>query len=306
MIRPVAKEQLRRVRDWREAVLSHAKDADLVHAAESVLRRTQHAVIERALALEVENRIDDVLERPRTRDAAALGDVANDEDRGAALFCEAHQARGALAHLSDVARRAFKITSVNGLDGVDDEHRRRSRGRRRNDRLEVGLAEETHVTSVIVETIRTEFDLERALLARSVKRRAPRQLESRGHLKQQRGLAEPGLAAEQDHGARHNSAAEDEVEFREIGGPSRGLGPAYRAKPRRGNDAPALTQCARAARPPARSTGGRPLPPGVLPPPGPRAARVPTAGPPRVGGAPPRAPGRGPFFGAQRARREIP
>ncbi len=301
MTGPITKKELGGIRDGRETILSHAKDADLVHAAESVLRRTQHAVIERALALEVQNRIDDVLERPRTRDAAALRDVAHDEDGGAALLREAHQARGALAHLPDVAGRALEITGVNSLDGVDDEHRRRRRGRRRNDRLEVCLAEETHVTGIVGETIRPEFDLERALLARSVKRRAPRQLESRRHLKQQRGLADAGLTAEQDHGTRDDSAAEDEVEFREIGGPSRGLGPAHRAKPRRGNDAPALTQCTCTARPPARSRGRSRARDGLLDERVPCAARVATAGPFGMVGAALGAAVRGLCFGAHAA-----
>src|SRR5260221_10736285 len=45
------------------------------------------------------SRIDDVLERPRTRDAAALRDVAHDEDGGAALLREAHQVRECAARL---------------------------------------------------------------------------------------------------------------------------------------------------------------------------------------------------------------
>ena len=106
---PVAEEELRRIGDGNEAVLRHAEDADLVDAAEAILRRAQHAMIERVLALEVEHRVDDVLERLRAGDAAALGDVADDEHRGAALLREAHQPRGALAHLPDVARRALEI-----------------------------------------------------------------------------------------------------------------------------------------------------------------------------------------------------
>ena len=108
-IAAVAEEELGRVGDGNEPVLRHAEDADLVDAAEAVLRRAQHAVVERVLALEVEHRVDDVLERLRPRDAAALRDVPDDEHRGAALLGEPHEARGALAHLPDVARRAFEV-----------------------------------------------------------------------------------------------------------------------------------------------------------------------------------------------------
>ena len=93
-----------------EPARGHAKDADLVHAAEAILGGAQHAMIERALALEVEHRVHDVLERLRPRDAAALGDVADHEHRGAGILREAHEARRALAHLPDVPRRAFEIS----------------------------------------------------------------------------------------------------------------------------------------------------------------------------------------------------
>ncbi len=61
-----------------------AEDADLVHAAEPILGGAQHALVERALALEVEHGVHDVLERLRARDAAALRDVAHHEHRRAA------------------------------------------------------------------------------------------------------------------------------------------------------------------------------------------------------------------------------
>src|SRR6185437_11044245 len=106
-----------------EPLLRHAEHPDLVDRTETILRRSQNSVVERALALEVENRVDDVLERLRAGNAAALGHVADDEHRGAALFGVAHEPRGALAHLADVARRAFEVRGEQRLDRIDDEHR---------------------------------------------------------------------------------------------------------------------------------------------------------------------------------------
>src|SRR2546430_13681955 len=49
------------------------------HGAEAVLRRPQDAVIERALPLEVQHRVDDVLERLGTGDAAARSEEHTSE-----------------------------------------------------------------------------------------------------------------------------------------------------------------------------------------------------------------------------------
>ena len=57
------------------------------------------------LALEIQHRIDHVLEHARAGDAAFLGDVADQEHRGAGFLGVAHQPRRALAHLADRAGR---------------------------------------------------------------------------------------------------------------------------------------------------------------------------------------------------------
>ena len=123
----------------------HAEDADLVDAAESILRRAQDAVIEHALALEVQHRVDDVLERLGTGDAPALGDVANGEHRRLRFLREAHQSRGALPHLPDVSRRALEIAREDRLDRVDEHRLRAQRRARREDRLELRLRDQLHV-----------------------------------------------------------------------------------------------------------------------------------------------------------------
>src|SRR5256886_15581388 len=61
---------------------------------------------EGALALEVQHRVDDVLERLGTGDAAALGHVAHQEHGRSGLLGEAHEPRGAVAHLAHVAGRS--------------------------------------------------------------------------------------------------------------------------------------------------------------------------------------------------------
>jgi hypothetical protein len=39
-----------------------------------------------------------------------------------------------------------------------------------------------------------------------------------GHLQEQRALADAGLAADEDHGSRHDAAAQDAVELADAGG----------------------------------------------------------------------------------------
>ena len=73
-------------------------------------------MLQHSFALEIENGVDDVLERLGAGDAAAFGDVPNGEHRCLRLLGEAHQARGAFPHLADVAGRAFEVARENGLN----------------------------------------------------------------------------------------------------------------------------------------------------------------------------------------------
>jgi hypothetical protein len=77
-----------------QAALGHREHAEFVDRAEAVLVRAQHAEAAAALALEVQHRVDHVLEHARAGDAAFLGDVADQEHVGTPVFLRvAHQAR---------------------------------------------------------------------------------------------------------------------------------------------------------------------------------------------------------------------
>ena len=117
----IAEEQLRRIVDRIETGFRHAKHADLVNGPEAVLRCAQHSMVECRFALEIEHGIDDVLERFRSSNSAAFRDMPDDEHCRSTLLREAHQARGTLAHLADIARRPFEIGGEHRLNRVDDE-----------------------------------------------------------------------------------------------------------------------------------------------------------------------------------------
>src|SRR5438093_548397 len=83
---------------------------------DTMITHSQHAVIERVLALEVEHRANDVLERLGAGDAAALGHMPDHEHGGRRLFGVAHEARGTFAHLADVPGRALQVRREDGLN----------------------------------------------------------------------------------------------------------------------------------------------------------------------------------------------
>jgi hypothetical protein len=78
---PLRQEQRRGIRDRLQTRPGHLEDAQLRDRAEAVLDRAHDPVVLALLALEVEHGVDDVLERLRARQAAVLGDVA-DQERG--------------------------------------------------------------------------------------------------------------------------------------------------------------------------------------------------------------------------------
>src|SRR5688572_29547147 len=125
-------------------------------------------MIERSLALEIEDGVDDVLEGLGTSDASAFRDMPDDEYGGAALLREAHESRGAFANLADVPRGPFEIGGEDRLDRVHDHHPGLHSGGSREDGLEQGLDEQLDIGRGMPEAIGAELHLKRRLLAGDV------------------------------------------------------------------------------------------------------------------------------------------
>ena len=125
---PVAEEQRGRIGDLRQAAARHLEHADLVGRAETVLHRAQDAEMMAALALEIENRIDEMLDLLGTGDLTILGDMADEQQRRAAGLGIAHQIERCRAHLRDGARRGIERAGPDRLDGVDGDDAWRGRG----------------------------------------------------------------------------------------------------------------------------------------------------------------------------------
>src|SRR6187200_2962568 len=76
-----AAEELGRILDSLQARARHLEDAELVRRPEPVFHRAKDAVRAVAVALEVQDAVDEVLEDPRSRDVPVLRHVP-DEERG--------------------------------------------------------------------------------------------------------------------------------------------------------------------------------------------------------------------------------
>src|SRR5882762_2368794 len=208
------------VGDGLEPGGGHLEDTDFIDRAEAILDGAENAVIERALAFEVEHRIHDVLEGLRARDAAALGHVSDEQHGGSGFLGEAHQTGGTLAHLADVAGGAFEFFRVGRLDRVEQHDAGPQRRRVVHDRLEPRLAQHVNVAGVLAQAVGAETELFGGFLAGDVEGPDAGALEARRDLHQQRGLPDPRLTADQGHRARDDAAPEDEVELLETGLPA--------------------------------------------------------------------------------------
>ena len=135
-------EQAGRVGHLDDAVVGQVEAAHLVDRAEAVLHRADEPQPRRAVALEVQHDVDQVLERTRSGDAALLGDVADQQGGDAAPLGDLDQAAGHLAHLRHAAGHPVGVGGADGLHRVDHHQgraaparcgraRRRDRSRRR-------------------------------------------------------------------------------------------------------------------------------------------------------------------------------
>ena len=120
------------------------------------------------VALEVEHGVDDVLEHARPRDRALLGDVADDEQRAAAVLRLARELRGALAHLRDRAGRRLQRLGPEGLDRVHHRDLRFVRVHRRGNALELDFRNQVDGARVEGESPRPHCNLLGRFLARDV------------------------------------------------------------------------------------------------------------------------------------------
>ena len=137
------KKNRRRIAYLPQAAFGHGEKAELVGRAESVLDRADHPVTTVAFALEVEHRVNHVLQNPRPRNGAFLGNVADENNRRVPFLGELHQARGAVSDLRDASRCRLQRIGVHGLDGIDDHDRWTLPGCKSKNLLHVGFCQQS-------------------------------------------------------------------------------------------------------------------------------------------------------------------
>ena len=80
--RVLREKERRGIAHAAQAFFGHGEDAELVHRAKAVLHRAHQAKGGVGIALEVEHRVDDVLEHARAGDRAFLRDMPDEEQGG--------------------------------------------------------------------------------------------------------------------------------------------------------------------------------------------------------------------------------
>jgi len=120
------------------------------------------------VALEIQHGVDNVLEYTRAGERAVLGDMADQDQAGAALLGKARELRGTLAHLGDRTRGRLQGLRVHRLDRIDDRHARAGFAQRVQDALEVDLGEHLQLGWRKLQTMRAQRHLFAGLLAADV------------------------------------------------------------------------------------------------------------------------------------------
>ncbi len=214
----VAKEQLGWVRDLPQPLSGHLEHADLVGGAEPVLDSSQDTERVAAVALEVEDCVDHVLDHLGSGDLALFGDMADEHQCAALRFGEANQRLRCGANLAYGAGGCFERLGPKRLDGIDDDQiGPPTLGKRGQDVGQVGFRGERHRRSCQPEPFGPQTHLRDGFLTREVDDALTRCAERRCDLQQQCRFTDSRLAADEQGGTGHDPAAGYAIELRDAG-----------------------------------------------------------------------------------------
>ena len=195
-----------------QPVVEHLEHADLERCAEAVLDAAQDAVDVVAVAFELQDDIDDVLEDLRAGDGPVLGDVADDDDRRSGRFGVFEQGGGAFADLRHAAGRRVDLLGVDRLDRVDDHQVGPLLGDLCDDVFEQRLGVDQTLLVADPDAGCAHLDLLGRLLARDVERSEPVCRE--GDLEREGRFPDSRFAAQQHERPGHHAAAQHPVHLR--------------------------------------------------------------------------------------------
>ena len=151
-------EQRRRVQDLRQPAARHLKDANLIGGTKAVFHRAQDAELMTPLALKIKDGVHHMLHHARPGNLAVLGDMADQNDRHAALFGKGDQLMRGGAHLADRAGGGFDRIKPHGLDGIDDRQSGAFGVQRGQDVAQVGFRPQGHRRILQTQPLRALVD----------------------------------------------------------------------------------------------------------------------------------------------------
>ena len=194
-----AAEHLRRIGHADEARPRHLEHAELVRRTEAVLDRPEDAMGVVAVAFELQDAVDEVLEHARAGDRAVLRHMADEEGGDAVLLRDAQQAARSLPHLRHRARRRADLVRPERLHRVDHADGRPFALERLADDVELGLSEDLDLVAA-AEPCCAELHLRHGLLTGDEKR-TPLERDRAERVQEQRRLADARLTADEDDDA---------------------------------------------------------------------------------------------------------
>lgn len=154
-----------RIFNRRKPVRSHLEYADFIRRTEAVLDGADQAVLMVAVALEIHDRIDHVLQDARPCDLTVLGDMPDKNCDATRILREHHQVERAFAKLRGTSGSPRKVFLIDRLDRIDDEHLRLDLCRLLQNFFEASLAKQKHIGTGDIQTFATQLDLHRTFFA---------------------------------------------------------------------------------------------------------------------------------------------
>ena len=114
-----AREEVSARVDLAQTPLAHLEPGGLAFGAEAILPRREHTKARARIAVERQDHVDRVLERPRARQVAVLGHVSGEQNRHVLRLRQPHQGIRAGPDLSDASRHRAGRGVAQGLDRID-------------------------------------------------------------------------------------------------------------------------------------------------------------------------------------------
>ena len=180
----------------------------------AVLQRAQEPQRTVAITFQHEHGINEVLQRAWPGERAVLGDMADEQHGHPLVPGKGAQPGCRLAHLADRTRRAIELIDCHRLDRIDDQQGWSAGCGRLDDGSDIRAREDgQRATSGAIDEPQsegTQQQLRGQFLGTGVEHLAPRREGSRD-LEHQRGLADAGLAGEEQQRAWHEPAAQQAV-----------------------------------------------------------------------------------------------